>query len=164
MNPPVKECAVAKNRRAGMKLFSLCCSDTTATGSFPKQGFRHSLFHVKQRKRLHSLFHSLGIKPTIRLSSGGPNRGSLLGVEPSKLNAGLVDPAPHFTAKRIDLFDQMSFADPSNGRIARHVTDPAYIAGQKTNLCPHTCGGRGCLDPGMPRPDDQQVKGQTIIL
>jgi hypothetical protein len=46
------------------------------------------------------------------------------------------------TPKRIDLADDLAFADTSHGRIATHLGNDAHVHGDQQNGASHGSGGR----------------------
>ena len=78
------------------------------------------LFHVQILLPLQSLFHLQMILIFIRLRTQRMNGRSLRCIQHSALDESLIDIDTHFSAERIDLSDQMSFAGSSDRRITRH--------------------------------------------
>ena len=61
------------------------------------------------------------VQNAIRLGAGGPHRRAFGAVQNAELDAALVGGQRHRAAHRIDLLDQMAFADAADGRVAAHL-------------------------------------------
>ena len=59
----------------------------------------------------------------ISLHARGPDGWALPGVEHPELNARLICRARHHATQRINLPDQMTFADTTDRGVARHLTE-----------------------------------------
>jgi hypothetical protein len=60
------------------------------------------------------------IELSISLRARPPNSWPLRPVQQSELNSGFIRRAPHNTVKRIDLPNQVTFPQPTDGRVAGH--------------------------------------------
>ncbi|ALP39796.1 hypothetical protein WL1483_377 [Aeromonas schubertii] len=70
----------------------------------------------------------------------------------------MIDGARHDPAQCIDLFNQMSFSDPTDGRVARHMPQRIDIVGQQQGVHPHTSRCRGRFGTGVTATDDDHIK------
>ena len=66
-----------------------------------------------------------------------PHGRSFARIDESKLNAGSIGVPPHFTAKGVDLLNQMTFGDPSDGGVTGHLRNPTTLHRQQQGLAAH---------------------------
>jgi len=64
------------------------------------------------------------------------NGGALGAVEHPELNAGAVCASRHFSAKRVELTDEMAFTRTSDIRIAWHISDSVNVYRETNRLHP----------------------------
>ena len=99
----------------------------------------------------------LAIELPVRLRPGAANRRSLAPVEHPELDSGGVDRPAHDSVQGVDLPDQVSLGQAADGWIAGHFADLGGIMGQQQGTGAHPGGGRGCLGPGVPAADNNDV-------
>lgn len=81
------------------------------------------------------LFEHLGtVDFAVCLGSRALHRGAFATVQQTKLNARLICHPPHNAVHRINLADEVTFAQPSNRRIARHHTYAAPVHRHKSGM------------------------------
>jgi hypothetical protein len=74
------------------------------------------------------------------------------------LDAAAIGDPPHQAVQGIDLADQMSFAQASDGRVARHRTNGGKAMGQQGGGGAHPRSSRGRFAPGMATADNDDVE------
>ena len=67
----------------------------------------------------------------VSLRPGRPDSRSLGSVQRAKLDPGLISSERHGPVERIDLPGEMTFADASDGRVARHLSQGLYAVRKK---------------------------------
>jgi len=86
---------------------------------------------------------------TVHLRPGGANRWPFPRIELPELNPRLIGRLGHLSAQGIDLFDEMAFAQPADGRVAGHIPDLIDVLSDEEGRVPHPGAGQGSLNPGM---------------
>jgi hypothetical protein len=76
------------------------------------------------------LLHCGAVQFAVRLGSRAPNSGTFPAVEHPKLDSSAICNLPHQAVQRIDLADEMSLSQTSNGRVAGHFSDGFPAMGQ----------------------------------
>ena len=105
--------------------------------------------------------HGRGIELAIRLGARPPHGRALAPIEHAKLNAcGVGDPA-HQTIERIHFPDQVTFAQPSDRRIAGHGANGGETMGQQRRPCADPSGSAGGLATRVTSSDDDDVERLT---
>ena len=104
----------------------------------------------------------MAVKRLIGLRPGSPYGRAFFGIEQPELNPGIINRSTHLAAERVDLFNQVAFADSANGRIARHLADMIEIECQHESAASHACRGQTCFDSGMPGTNDDDVKSSVV--
>jgi hypothetical protein len=102
--------------------------------------------------------HLRTIKSSIGLCTGRLNRGTAGPIQKPKLDSGSIDDAAHDAAERIDLTNDMTFCNASNGGIARHLSDKVKIDRDKRRFTAKARRCRGCLASRMASSDHNHVK------
>src|SRR5262249_23470645 len=98
------------------------------------------------------------IEEPVRLRPGRPNRGTLRGIEDPKLDTRLVRGDRHGAAERIYLFDEVSFSNTPDRRIAGHLTEGLEIVGQQQGLATGPGRGERRLGAGVTAADHDDVE------
>ena len=99
--------------------------------------------------RLQDLAHLEAVGLLVALGAGRPDGWPTRGVEETELDANRVGDLPHDAAESINLADEMSFGDPSNGRIAGHLGDQVEVEGVEGGLQAQARRGHGGLASGV---------------
>ena len=99
-----------------------------------------------------SRIHS-AVSPFVSLRARRPYRRAAAAIEHLELDAGRVDRAPHQSAERVDLGNEVPLRCSANRRIARHVSD--CVGGQRADghVAAEARSGVCGLAPGMPGAD-----------
>src|SRR2546422_4047224 len=93
----------------------------------------------------------------IALRTRCPNSRPFLGVQHPELEASHVRRLTHLTTERVNLTDQMTFGQSTDGWIAGHLADRIGIDGQQQRLAPHPGGCQSCFNPSVPRSNHDNV-------
>ena len=113
---------------------------------------------LQVRLRLEKAANRALVQLAVRLRPGGAHRGSLAGIERSKLDARLVGGKRHGTAERIDLLDQVAFADAPDRRIAAHLPQRLDAVREQERAPAHARGGERRLGARMAAADHDHVE------
>ena len=73
------------------------------------------------------------------------------------MNSRFIDGSAHLATERVDFFDQMPLANPTDGRVTKHLADVVKIEGKHQSVASHARGGQTSLDPGMAGANDNYV-------
>lgn len=134
--------------------------DDTRDGSlFRQDAIGRATGNIKPALRAQRLLHGFSVQFLIALHAKSPDGRTLAGVDHLELNAGAIGIPAHFTAKRIDLFDEMALGDSTNGRIAGHLRDLARIHGEQHRSRAHTSRSERRLTSGMTPAHNDDVVG-----
>ncbi len=106
--------------------------------------------------------HMPPVKLAIGLSARSLHGRPLGAVQHAELDAGLVDHAAHEPIERIDFAHKVAFAEPANGRIARHFTDGFKLVGDQRGTCTHARSRSRSLAARVPGPNHNDVKAFHI--
>jgi hypothetical protein len=102
--------------------------------------------------------HGFAIELAVGLGAGSANGRALAAIEDAELDARLVGDPAHETIERIDLADEVTLAEPTDGRIAAHLTDGRALVGdQCRGDAEARRGGRG-FRPGMAAADNDDIE------
>ena len=71
----------------------------------------------------------------------------------------LIDGTRHNPAKGVYFFNNMSFSNSTNGRIAGHFTNCLEPMGNQCRPRTESCRRRGCVTSGVATADDNHVIG-----
>ena len=105
-----------------------------------------------------SPLHRGGIELAIGLGARTAHGRALAAVQNPELDAALVGDAAHQAVERIDLADQMAFAEPADGRIAGHGADGGELMRDQRGSRAHAGRrGRG-FTAGMAAADHDDVE------
>ena len=102
--------------------------------------------------------HLYAVFRLIRLTAGGLNRRAAAAVEQTKLDAGSIGHFAHDAAEGVYLTHQMTFCDPPNCRVARHLGNEIKIHRDESGLCPHACSGHRGFATRVPASYDYHVE------
>ena len=98
------------------------------------------------------------VQLAVRLRAGGAHRGSLAGIERAELDARLVGGQRHGAAERIDLLDQVAFADAPDRRIAAHLPQRLDVVREQERAPAHARGGERSLGAGVAAADHDHIE------
>ena len=130
MNFAVQECPDSQYNRFGSE-FQSHPGHCTGNGIvFNDKIFNRLLENHQVRLVFQCGAHCQTVKHAVSLSTGGMNCRSFAGVQGSELNTGTVSGMCHQSAECIDLFNQMSLTNPTDSRVAGHLTQSVDIVSQ----------------------------------
>src|SRR5256885_3289491 len=98
------------------------------------------------------------IEAPITLSTGSPDSRPFAAIQHAELNHRQVCCASHDAAEGVDLSDDSSFGDATNGRIARHLSYALNTACDEPDTCIQARGGNCCLRTGVARTYDKDIE------
>jgi hypothetical protein len=98
------------------------------------------------------------IEGFVGLSARRPDRGTATAIEQLELYSRSVDCAPHQSAQRIDLANQVALRGPANSRITRHVRNRFSRERAQTHAATELGGGPRRLHSGMAGPDHYDIE------
>ena len=80
----------------------------------------------------------------IALSPRTPDGRAFANVEHTELNRGSIRHQSHLSAQGINLTNDLTLRDASDGRVARHLRNLVHVHRHQTGLCSQigTCTGR----------------------
>ncbi len=85
----------------------------------------------------------------VTLGARRPDGGAARGVEETELDADGVGNLSHDAAEGVDLTDDVSLGDASDGGIAGHLRDEVGVDGEQGGTQSHARGGHGGFTAGM---------------
>ena len=103
----------------------------------------------------------LFIEKPVGLPARRPDGGTLAAIQDTKLDARFIGGNRHGAAKRVDLFDEVSLADPADRRIARHLAQCFDAVREQERLAPHSRAGERSFGAGVAAADDDDIKFLT---
>ena len=96
--------------------------------------------------------HAVGLGPR------RAHRRPLARIQHPELDPGLVGGERHRAAERVDLLDQVAFADAADRRVAGHLAEGLDAVGQQERAAAHAGGGKRGLGAGVAAADDDNVE------
>ncbi len=103
------------------------------------------------------------VQHTVSLSTGCSDSRSLACVEDPELNTATISSTCHGAIERIDLFDQMAFADTADGRVAGHLSKGLDVMGQQQCLGTDASRRQRSLRTGMTATNYDYIKVVRVI-
>ena len=158
MDQPAQEGAGGDDHRPCPQLTPVRQPDPGEPAVGLLQGIGLTLDHRQIRGRADRRLHRGRIKLAVGLGAWSAHRRPLAPVEHAELDAALVDHPAHQPVERIDLADQVAFAEPADRRVARHRTDSIEAMGHQRRARAHARGGRRGLAAGVPAPNHDDVE------
>ena len=89
------------------------------------------------------------VQHAIGLRARRTHRRTLAGIESAELDAGAIGGLRHRAAERIDLLDQMTFADAADGGVAAHLPERLDALRQQQGTHAHARRGQCSLGAGV---------------
>ena len=120
-----------------------------------------ALDHREIGARPDRLLHGRGVELAIRLRARAAHRRALAAVEDAELDAACVRHAAHEAVKRVDLADEMAFAETADRGIAGHGADGREPVGDERRARAHARGGGRGLAAGMAATDDDHIEASV---
>jgi hypothetical protein len=84
--------------------------------------------------------------------------GAFRTVQNTKLNATFIRGQGHGTPQGVNFFDQVAFADTTNGRVAAHLTQGLDVVGQQKRFATHARRRQRSLGPCMATANNDHIK------
>ena len=100
----------------------------------------------------------LSIQYTVGLSARRAHRMSLAGIQNAKLYPGFIGRRRHRTTQRVDLLDQMAFADAADRRIAGHLAERFDVMRKQQRAPAHARAGERRFGAGVTATNHDYVK------
>ena len=120
---------------------------------------------LEQREPARALQHAADVPPverTVDLGTGRPHSGALAGVEGAEVDPAVVRACRHRPAERVDLLDEVSLADPPDGRVAAHLPEGFDALREQQRLRPRPRRGERRLGAGVAPADDDDVECSVV--
>ena len=114
--------------------------------------------HGQIRGLADRLLHRRRIELAVGLGARTAHRRPLAAIEHPKLDAAGIGDAAHEAVERIDLADQVTFAEPADGGIAGHGADSGEAMGDQRRARAHAGGGSRRLTAGVAASDNDHVE------
>ena len=95
--------------------------------------------------------------PAVALRPRAPDGRSFAQVQHAELDGCGVCDERHLPSERVNLADNLSFGNASDGRIARHLRYFVHVHRHQTGPCTHVSTGAGRLAACVSTPDDQHI-------
>ena len=128
----------------------------TAVGDVEAERLAFDEFEVRlHRKRR---LHRRAIELPIGLSPGAANRWPFATVEHAKLDPARIGHPAHDTVERIDLADEMAFAEAADSGIAGQRADLVETLREQGCTCAHSGGGSRSFAAGMTAADHDDIE------
>src|SRR5436190_9982329 len=102
--------------------------------------------------------HFRAIKGAVCLCAWGLHCRAPRTIQKSELNSRAVYNMAHYSAKCVNLPDDVAFCDSTNGRIARHLADQVQVERHQCGFRPKTRRRRSRLTSRVPRTNDYHIK------
>ena len=118
--------------------------------------------HVEVRRGADRRLHGLAVELAVGLGAGTLHRRAFAAVQHAELDAGQVGDLAHQAVEGVDLADQMTLAEPANGRIAGHLADGGEAVGDQRRARAHARRSGSSLAAGMAAADHDNVEGVGI--
>jgi hypothetical protein len=96
-----------------------------------------------------SFGHHLSVDIPIGLRARRSNGRALSFIQNLELDARLINCARHLSAQRVNLSDEMPLGNPSDRRIARHLTNVFEFHRNESGSFAHSGGRQGGFRTGM---------------
>jgi hypothetical protein len=104
------------------------------------------------------------VEAAIALCTRRPDSGALASVEHAELNHGEVGGPAHDSSKRIDLADDGSFGDATDGGIARHLANRFKRTRNQPNTRAEASGSNGCFRTSVAGADNYNIEFGFKVL
>jgi hypothetical protein len=104
------------------------------------------------------MFHASRVTHLVCLGTARPDGRPFCHVQYAKLDTSGVYSACHLAVKRIHLFDEVSFTQSANGRIAGHIGNMVQIDGEHERTRAHPCCRERGFTSGMTCPHYDDIK------
>ena len=93
----------------------------------------------------------------------GSNGGAFGGIQGTELNSGFVSGDRHRTTERIDLLDQVPFADSANRRVAGHLAERLDAMSKQQRPTPQPRCRERSLRAGMSTANNDDFEFRRVL-
>jgi len=97
------------------------------------------------------------IESAIALGARRPDRRSLGSIQQSKLNSSPVGRPTHHPSQRVDFADDSALGNPTDRRVAGHLSYGLEVLGQQESSSSPPSGEGGCFGTGVAAADYDDV-------
>ena len=112
---------------------------------------------------LQLVLHQAGVVVPVNLGPQGVHRRALAQVEHPALDGAGVGGAAHLPAQGVDFPDKVALGRAADAGVAGAVAHGVQVDGKDNSRAPQPCGGQGGLYAGVPRADDGNIKGTSVV-
>ena len=112
---------------------------------------------------LQLVLHQAGVVVPVNLGPQGVYRRALAQVEHPALDGAGVGGAAHLPAQGVDFPDKVALGRAANAGVAGAVAHGVQVDGKDNSRAPQPCGGQGGLYAGVPRADNGNIKGTSVV-
>jgi hypothetical protein len=133
-------------------------NDSYHTVTFDGEVVARTLEKPKIRLAFETAPDRRAIEHPIGLRTRRAHSRTLRRIEDAKVNAGFVCGLGHGAAERVDLFDEMAFADAADRWIATHLPECFERMCQQQRRCAHPRRGERGLGAGVTAADDDDIE------
>ena len=116
---------------------------------FEQQPFHQFLAKSETGLILDDSLHRELVELFVALRPRRMHGGAFGAIEHPKLDAGRVGDSPHRPAEGVNLANDLSFGDATNGRVTTHLTDGVGVHRQKRSAQPEPGRGEGGFRAGV---------------
>ena len=99
----------------------------------------------------------------VNLGPQGVHRRALAQVEHPALDGAGVGGAAHLPAQGVDFPDKVALGRAADAGVAGAVAHGVQVDGKDNSRAPQPCGGQGGLYAGVPRADNGNIKGTSVV-
>ncbi len=158
MNPPVEEGPGRQDHSLRTEANAHLRDDTRRAAAFQQDVVHRLLEQPQVVLVLQPAPDRPPVQHPVGLGARGAHRRALAAVQDPKLDPRLVGGLGHRPAERIDLLDQMPFADAADRRVAAHLAEGLEAMRQQQRGTAHARGGQRRFGAGMAAADDDDVE------
>ena len=105
-----------------------------------------------------ALANCLPVQHPVSLSTSGTHCRAFSGVEDAELNTSSINRLCHRPAQSVYFPDDMTLADPANGRVTGHLSDGLYAVGDQQRSGARPRGGERRFGARVTAADHDNIK------
>jgi len=143
--------------RARFNSFPAAQGDTGDAFALHNQSIDLHLDQGKPAQPLDNAPHYSLVVKLVTLGTRAPNGRTSRSIEDLELNPRPIRRPALEAAEGIDFGHEVTFSDPSDGGVARHLRHRAAIEGDQSDRGAKASGGGGGLTPGMSRTNHNDI-------
>ena len=103
------------------------------------------------------------VQHAVGLRAGGAHRRPFAAVEDAELDAAAIGRPRHRAAERVDLLDQMAFADAADSWVARHLAQRLDVVAQQQRAAAHPRRSQTGLGAGVAAANDDDIETIRVV-